>query len=94
MTPQFFVVRFSVLETRFDLLFQDSVICVEEIQTTTPQSGPEKGNSQKALRSLNDVLGKTAPNKDTKVTSGRLSYSIQHLTGLLLYRATKGILSL
>lgn len=49
---------------------EDSVICVEEIQTTTPQSGPEKGNSQKALRSLNDVLGKTAPNKDTKVTSG------------------------
>lgn len=49
---------------------EDSVICVEETHAATPQSVPEKGKSQKSLRSLNDVLGKAAPNKETKTTPG------------------------
>lgn len=56
---------------------QDSVICIEEDQTATPQQrAPGKGNTQKPLRSLNDVLGKaTQAAKETKTLPGNLSYS-------------------
>lgn len=36
---------------------EDSVICIQDL-TTTPQSSPQKTKTQKALRSLNEVLGK------------------------------------
>ncbi|XP_044186916.1 ATPase family AAA domain-containing protein 5 [Thunnus albacares] len=50
---------------------EDSVICLEEDQTATPQTVPEKGKTQKHLRSLNDVLGKAAPvGKETKAPPG------------------------
>ncbi|GLD66733.1 ATPase family AAA domain-containing protein 5-like protein [Lates japonicus] len=50
---------------------EDSVICLEEDQTATPQTAPEKSKTQKPLRSLNDVLGKPAPaGKDTKALPG------------------------
>ncbi|KAM9391617.1 ATPase family AAA domain-containing protein 5 [Pholidichthys leucotaenia] len=50
---------------------EDSVICVEEDQTTTAQNEVSKKKLQKPLRSLNDVLGKgTPPSKDTKSVPG------------------------
>ncbi|XP_029997562.1 ATPase family AAA domain-containing protein 5 isoform X2 [Sphaeramia orbicularis] len=52
---------------------EDSVICLEEEedQTETPQMRPEKSKTRKALRSLNDVLGKTTPAcKDVKAPPG------------------------
>ncbi|KAM7372104.1 hypothetical protein PAMP_009299 [Pampus punctatissimus] len=42
---------------------EDSVICLEEDQTATPQTLPEKSKIQKHLRSLNDVLGKATGSK-------------------------------
>ncbi|XP_076609751.1 ATPase family AAA domain-containing protein 5 isoform X1 [Chaetodon auriga] len=47
---------------------EDSVICLEEDQTATPHTAPEKSKAQKSLRSLNDVLGKVA--KETKAVHG------------------------
>ncbi|XP_039978836.1 ATPase family AAA domain-containing protein 5 isoform X2 [Xiphias gladius] len=50
---------------------EDSVICLEDDQTATPQKAPEKSKNQKPLRSLNDVLGKAAPpGKETKAVPG------------------------
>nr|XP_020472089.1 ATPase family AAA domain-containing protein 5-like isoform X1 [Monopterus albus] len=50
---------------------EDSVICIGENQTSTPQTAPEKSKSQKSLRSLNDVLGKAMPApKETKTVPG------------------------
>ncbi|XP_061567738.1 ATPase family AAA domain-containing protein 5 isoform X2 [Cololabis saira] len=49
---------------------EDSVICVEE-QTTTPRAGPGTSKTKKALRSLNDVLGKASTvGKDPKAVPG------------------------
>lgn len=42
---------------------EDSILCVEDGQEST-QSAPENSKSKKGLRSLNDVLGKAAPNKE------------------------------
>uniref|UniRef100_A0A3Q3W4D4 Cyclic nucleotide-binding domain-containing protein n=1 Tax=Mola mola TaxID=94237 RepID=A0A3Q3W4D4_MOLML len=56
----------------FGLFCQDSVICLEEAQTATPKTAPEKSKTQKSLRSLNDVLGKAL----TKPVPGSLSRSI------------------
>ncbi|KAF7221111.1 ATPase family AAA domain-containing protein 5 isoform X1 [Nothobranchius furzeri] len=45
---------------------EDSVVCVEDL-TASPQKAPGKRKTQKLLRSLNDVLGKTtSAGKDTK----------------------------
>ncbi|XP_029365350.1 ATPase family AAA domain-containing protein 5 isoform X2 [Echeneis naucrates] len=50
---------------------EDSVICLEDDKTPTRQATPAKGKSQKALRSLNDVLGRaTSAGKETKATPG------------------------
>lgn len=58
------------------LFCQDSVICLEEDQTATLQTAPEKNKTQKSLRSLNDVLGKASPVcKETKPVPGSLSHS-------------------
>ncbi|XP_014908578.1 ATPase family AAA domain-containing protein 5 [Poecilia latipinna] len=46
---------------------EDSVLCIEDL-TDTSQSAPEKTKTQKALRSLNEVLGKAAPS--SKATPG------------------------
>ncbi|XP_056144448.1 ATPase family AAA domain-containing protein 5 [Lampris incognitus] len=40
---------------------EDSLICLEDDQSASPQKVSLKGKSQKSLRSLNDVLGKAAP---------------------------------
>ncbi|KAM4535579.1 ATPase family AAA domain-containing protein 5 [Fundulus diaphanus] len=49
---------------------EDSVICVEDL-TTAPQSAPETTKAQKALRSLNEVLGKAAaPGKEPRTVPG------------------------
>ncbi|XP_029914586.1 ATPase family AAA domain-containing protein 5 isoform X2 [Myripristis murdjan] len=46
---------------------EDSVICLEDIQSATSQTVPEESKSKKPMRSLNDVLGKTTPaNKEAK----------------------------
>nr|XP_057905227.1 ATPase family AAA domain-containing protein 5 isoform X2 [Doryrhamphus excisus] len=37
---------------------EDSVICLDEEETASPQNGQQKSKTQKSLRSLNDVLGK------------------------------------
>ncbi|TKS91856.1 ATPase family AAA domain-containing protein 5 [Collichthys lucidus] len=37
---------------------EDSIICLEDDKTATPQTASEKSKTQKSLRSLNDVLGK------------------------------------
>uniref|UniRef100_A0A3P9IY43 ATPase family AAA domain-containing protein 5 n=1 Tax=Oryzias latipes TaxID=8090 RepID=A0A3P9IY43_ORYLA len=42
---------------------EDSVICLED-QSSSSQNAPEKKKPPKALRSLNDVLGKAAPAKN------------------------------
>lgn len=57
---------------------------MEEVQ---PQTAPEKSKTQKALRSLNDVLGKAMPPaKETKSIPGSSSHSMQHLLfNILLY---------
>ncbi|XP_054615183.1 ATPase family AAA domain-containing protein 5 [Dunckerocampus dactyliophorus] len=44
---------------------EDSVICLEEEETASPQIRQQKSKTQKSLRSLNDVLG-----KDTKAPPG------------------------
>ncbi|XP_026181318.1 ATPase family AAA domain-containing protein 5 [Mastacembelus armatus] len=50
---------------------EDSVIWVGENQITTPKLTPKMSKSQKALRSLNDVLGKAIPaGKETKPVPG------------------------
>ncbi|XP_055008996.1 LOW QUALITY PROTEIN: ATPase family AAA domain-containing protein 5 [Boleophthalmus pectinirostris] len=49
---------------------EDSIICVEEGFVITPQSVPEKSKAKTALRSLNDVLGKAAANKEAKSMPG------------------------
>ncbi|XP_045897487.1 ATPase family AAA domain-containing protein 5 isoform X1 [Micropterus dolomieu] len=50
---------------------EDSVICLEEDQSASPQVAPEKSKTQKPLRSLMDVLGKPTPvGKDTKAVPG------------------------
>ncbi|KAK2893932.1 ATPase family AAA domain-containing protein 5 isoform X1 [Channa argus] len=48
---------------------ENSVICVEDDLAAPLQTAPEKSKSQKALRSLNDVLGKAMP-PDTKSVPG------------------------
>ncbi|XP_028268640.1 ATPase family AAA domain-containing protein 5 isoform X2 [Parambassis ranga] len=57
---------------------EDSVICIEEDQTATPQQrAPGQGNAQKPLRSLNDVLGKaTQAAKETKTLPGSKATSL------------------
>ncbi|KAG7504487.1 ATPase family AAA domain-containing protein 5-like [Solea senegalensis] len=48
---------------------EDSVICLEDDQSATSLKAPEKSKNRKPLRSLNDVLGKSAV-KDTKAFPG------------------------
>nr|WKN12652.1 Atad5a [Haplophryne mollis] len=50
---------------------EDSVICLEEDHSASPQTAPGRRDTQKSLRSLNDVLGKATPvGKETKPVSG------------------------
>nr|WKN12651.1 Atad5a [Photocorynus spiniceps] len=50
---------------------EDSVICLEEDQPASPRTAPGRRDTQKSLRSLNDVLGKATPvGKETKPVSG------------------------
>uniref|UniRef100_A0A3B3C6H7 ATPase family AAA domain containing 5a n=1 Tax=Oryzias melastigma TaxID=30732 RepID=A0A3B3C6H7_ORYME len=53
---------------------EDSIICLED-QSTSSQDAPEKNKPPKALRSLNDVLGKAA-GKDVKTAPGSKSASL------------------
>ncbi|XP_068192664.1 ATPase family AAA domain-containing protein 5 isoform X2 [Antennarius striatus] len=49
---------------------EDSIVCLEDIQPATGAASA-KGKSQKSLRSLNDVLGKSSPvGKDARPVSG------------------------
>ncbi|KAK1877528.1 ATPase family AAA domain containing protein 5 [Dissostichus eleginoides] len=49
---------------------ENSVICVENEQTVTPQTAKEKSKSKKHLRSLNEVLGKASSAKTSPGSKG------------------------
>ncbi|KAK5914180.1 hypothetical protein CgunFtcFv8_008639 [Champsocephalus gunnari] len=49
---------------------ENSVICVENEQTATPQTAKEKSKSKKHLRSLNEVLGKASSAKTSPGSKG------------------------
>ncbi|TDH02801.1 hypothetical protein EPR50_G00156510 [Perca flavescens] len=56
---------------------EDSVICLEEHQTATPQTAPGKTKAQKPLRSLNEVLGKAkSVGQETKAVPGSKGASL------------------
>ncbi|XP_039680984.1 ATPase family AAA domain-containing protein 5 [Perca fluviatilis] len=56
---------------------EDSVICLEEHQTATPQTAPGKSKAQKPLRSLNEVLGKAkSVGQETKAVPGSKGASL------------------
>ncbi|KAM6957192.1 ATPase family AAA domain-containing protein 5 [Aplochiton taeniatus] len=49
---------------------KDSVVCVEDDQTGSAETGQEKSKAKKRLRSLNDVLGRNAAvNKENKTST-------------------------
>lgn len=55
----------------FNSFHQDSVICLED------QMRPQRTNTQKSLRSLNDVLGKSSTaGKETRAVIGHLSPNV------------------